>query len=72
MADSKNSNVTTRSMKVTIGEKKSQVPPKKRNDEEKEPVKPHPPIKNKSEGKVALRKPIVPPPIGKRKDTAGR
>jgi len=67
MADSKNSNVTTRSMKVTIGEKKSQVTPKKQNDEEKEPLKPHPPIKNKSEGKVALRKPIVPPPIGKRK-----
>ncbi len=63
MADSKNSNITTRSMKVTIGEKKTppkqnQGSPKKRKDEEKEPFKPSLP---------ARRKAVVPPPIGKRK-----
>ncbi|HQB53833.1 MAG TPA: endolytic transglycosylase MltG [Sphaerochaeta sp.] len=69
MSDSKNSNVTTRSMKVTIGEKKAkpQSPPKKKKDEEKELFKPYPPIKSKNGQNVPPRKPITPPPIGKRK-----
>lgn len=62
MAEKKNSTVTTRSMKVTIGEKKApQGPQNSEKDERQGRSKPSPPTRK------SVRKPVTPPPIGKRK-----
>lgn len=73
-------NVTTRSMKVTIGEKgstpakkpsqavkKPQAPPSEKKVKKEEVFKPYPQLKSKSEPVVIKRKEIHVPEIGKRK-----
>ncbi len=70
MAKSTKSNITTRSMKVTIGEKKAPPKAKKPLPQKKEATevfKPYPKLKNNTEPLVVTRKSVAPPPIGKRK-----